>query len=305
MKLTDRQEERIGRYIDEVANELAELDDDGRRSALNRVRARIREELRQFTARDPDDQDIEMVLRACGSPTSQASYLMGKKPMRRVVPAPAQTTTSRPTTPRTARSAWSLDTEAGRFLGVCAGMAHEFDLDPRALRVFIVLLAIVSGPVAVLLYLGAFAFMLFQTPASEAPDVPAKPLVGTLIVTFAIGLAIFVGMELVVWAITFVYQKYLGGSVQALSPQWRWIADVGIGRFIFALFCSLPLAALSALPVPANWGRTLRKLSHAVLAVYAVYLAYGVACLLTGVVLDLAEQVAGQNVGDVLSTFIY
>lgn len=46
-----------------------------------------------------------------------------------------------------------LDKGNGKLLGVCAGIARWFDLDVTLVRLTMILLALVSGPVALGLYI--------------------------------------------------------------------------------------------------------------------------------------------------------
>ena len=53
------------------------------------------------------------------------------------------------------------------------------------------------------------------------------------------------------------------------------------------------LAFLGGLPAANNWDKTLRKVSQAILALYAVAVCFGIASTLTGIILQFVEKYAG------------
>jgi hypothetical protein len=78
-----------------------------------------------------------------------------------------------------------------------------------------------------------------------------------------------------------------------LPGDWAWLAWRGDSLFTWALLLALPVAALSALPVPAAWAATLRKVAWALVAVYAVALCFGLACYFVGTAVALASDFEG------------
>lgn len=45
------------------------------------------------------------------------------------------------------------DKANARFLGICAGLARSFDVDPTLVRITLVLLGLFTGPVVILAYI--------------------------------------------------------------------------------------------------------------------------------------------------------
>src|SRR5690606_25819427 len=89
----------------------------------------------------------------------------------------------------------------------------------------------------------------------------------------------------------------------AIESRWTWYADGTFGTFVWALIFVLPLAALSALPVRADWQPTFRKLAHAGVAIYSVYAAYGLGSLLAGAGMHFAARYDGPTLSEIARNF--
>jgi phage shock protein PspC (stress-responsive transcriptional regulator) len=289
MNLTNKQEKRISDYLSAVARELGGISEEERKAALYRVRARIREELRQFKKGKPKDADVEAILKRCGSPKKQAQQLTkAKKRSQGTAQAPAIA----PQVPRRrihAPADWSLAPEEGLFLGVCAGLGRQFDLEPLLIRV----LVLVTGPIGVTAYLVAYAVLYARSDKEAVPPPSAMGLVTAVASVTLVAVALFVGVQLVAKGLEILYGQYGEGSVFTLGPQWNWLLEGQFGRFVWTVVFACPLAALAALPINEAWARTLRKLSHATVAIYAVWLTYGLACLVVGMALELSSDFDG------------
>lgn len=79
--------------------------------------------------------------------------------------------------------------------------------------------------------------------------------------------------------------------------------DAGTCLF-WVLVLALPVAAISALPVPKVWANTLRKTVHAGLAVYAIWLCYGIASVIVGIILSSVGQFSGTAGTDAIFSLI-
>jgi len=301
MNLTDKQARRIGQYLKDVADELGDVEDELRNTAMAQVRTRIREELNQFAPRNPDDDDVERVLQACGTPKGHAAYVLGRtKPNNR----PAESETPRPQTPPRVE-AFELLPEEGRFLGACAGLGHHFDVSPWMVRALFLLL-LLTGPFAVIAYLACYAFMYTRTHPDRAPRIDLGKVVYAGVAYFLVTLAIHVGVSLVLWGVRYVYEHpSVGGSIPGIGYEWTWIYNEKGGAFFWTVLFSIPLAIFSALPVHDAWAKTIRKLAQVTIALYAVYLAYGMGALLAGIGINEASRAQGIDPVQLLSDWLY
>jgi hypothetical protein len=105
------------------------------------------------------------------------------------------------------------------------------------------------------------------------------------------------------WLIDVGYNQMIEQPLE-YSAQWGWLPDWR-GYFLFwALMYCLPVRAVAALPVTANWDATLRKTADAGMALYAVVLCFGVASALTGAIVRGIQQLPeAPNAGALLGLF--
>lgn len=283
-KLTEPQERRVTRYLRDVAAHLADLSPQEREAALARLNARIDRELSRFP-NGLDDADLDKVLAGCGSPSSQAARLMPAK---------------NPAAPRPFVS-WPDRV----WLGVCGGIAQRLDIDANIVRLIAVLLGLVLPllPLLLVAYLALYFWDYFSTERPSIDPIEPLKLVKTLASTFGVAVALHIGTRVLLLFVTHAYQTVTEQPL-ALERRWNWIAyDAGTWLF-WVLVVGLPLAALSALPVPKAWAGTLKKTVQAGLALYAVWLCFGIASVLTGIILRSVEDFSGTAGTDALFSLI-
>ena len=283
-KLTEQQERRVTRYLRDAGAQLAGLSPPEREAALSRLNARIDSELARFP-KGMDDAGLDKMLARCGSPSSQAARLIPAK------------------NPAAARPfvAWPDRV----WLGVCGGIAQRLDIDANIVRLIAVLLGLVL-PLLPLLLVAYLALYFWDYFSAERPNIdPIEPinLAKTLASTFGVAIALHVGTRVLLLFITHAYQSVTEQPL-ALERRWNWIAyDAGTWLF-WVLAIGLPLAALSALPVPKAWAGTLKKTVQAGLALYAVWLCFGLASVLTGIILHSVEDFSGTAGTDALFSLV-
>jgi len=269
MKLTDSQKRRINTYMREVGAYLDDLDEDRRRDALIQLRRRLEQELARYGDVPVADSDVEAVLDTCGPPSVQAALLAG-------------------TTPSEAGET-RLHAD-GLWLGVCAMLAHRFDLPPYALRLVAVLIGIAPPllPVVLLAYVAVYFALRHSELHDETPPIDWFPLLKELALPFFALLALHAVsrgfMELIrrlVWR--FFEEEVL------ISGRWGWLEIRGTGIFLWLLFCLLPLTVIYTITPTRTWQATLKKVSHASIAVYALMLCFGLASYLVGVILQFID----------------
>jgi phage shock protein PspC (stress-responsive transcriptional regulator) len=271
MNLTQRQEWLIARYLRAVSDELGDVSDAARERLLNRLRNRIALELRALdaaplnAAADP----VVALIQRLGAPTHAASQLLDQY---------GET------------GALALKVGQCVWLGVCSGLAERFGLQARTLRACAIALGLVTGPAALLIYLGLYLEMYLITDLPDVPRIQKGKVVRYLLGTLAAIVAFHLGAAGFLIAVRKVYLKIMTHEGMPLLRGWDWLAV----NASFLLFCALaillPFAVLGALPLANQWDRTVKRLLQAGLALYAVTLAFGMASFLVGLLIQTARE---------------
>ncbi|MCC6794389.1 MAG: PspC domain-containing protein [Candidatus Hydrogenedentes bacterium] len=263
IELTESQERRIARYLRDVGEQLRDLSVEDRERALSRLNARIERELAR-TGDPIGDEYLDKVLAGYGSPASQAARIRDAK----VEGEPK------------CLLAWSRRL----WLGVCAGLARYFNLDPTVVRALAVLLSFVPLLLPVVLW-GYLAFYLYQYNSVKGRAL--DPIDGMKVAKNAGALA---GVAVVLHACARFFLFFIAyAHAQVMQTplsypgNWGWLAHESGFLFFMMLATGIPLAAIASMPVSTEWSGTLRKLSQATLAIYAVVLCLGVASAIVGV----------------------
>ena len=142
MRLTDQQERLIARYLREAGEHMAELPDRARERALEVLREEILDAIPPFNSAVPDDADVELALRTVGPPSGHAARFAA--PSRHAKTA------------RQDRPPPAADPGERRWLGVCAAISEQTGTPVGLVRWGAVLLGVVTGPVALIIYIGVF-----------------------------------------------------------------------------------------------------------------------------------------------------
>lgn len=271
MRLTQRQEWLVARYLRAVSETIPTSSDAVRERVANRLKSHIHQALHRLDNPSPGDADVLAVLDEFGNPAQQATtfldtYGKGQGP--------------------------ALSPDDGVWLGVCSGLAKHFGVPVLWIRAGAVILGLL-GPVALLAYLAAYFEMYFVARTPDTPPIRPWRVAGHLVGVFASAIAMHVGTRAVLYGIRWLYPLLLPGDHFPSIGSWAWIED----EMPFLLFCALsvtlPICVLSALPMTNDWSVTTRRVFQAVLAVYALVLCSGIASYLAGAILAGVEQFAG------------
>ncbi|MBI2433042.1 MAG: PspC domain-containing protein [Candidatus Hydrogenedentes bacterium] len=269
MKLTQRQESLITRYLRDVAIQLdQDLPETEREQGLGQVQKRIDRELRSLDKPAVEDADVEAVLERLGTPARQASILSPRRDPRRVL---------------------MLGRDNVIWLGVCSGVAARTDLDPWIVRAFAVVLGlpVFTAPVVVTVYIALYLYM--RRNSGRLAPLDTLRIVGRGAGTFLIALALHAGCGYLLRLVDFLYGYYLKRELPNVG-EWGWLQANRDEYFFYAFMVSVPLAVLSALPLAGGWDYTLKRLSQAVLAVYGIVLSFGLASFAVGIILEFVQQ---------------
>lgn len=269
MKLTQKQESLITRYLREVAVQLdTNLPQKVRERGLARLSAQITRGLNGLGKETVDDADVMGVLARLGTPAAQAASLKPSGEPERSAP---------PTSERI-------------WLGVCMGVARRLDLEPWTVRTLAVILGFLTGPVAVTVYL----ILAITTERDAHPPIAPLRVIIRVGATLAAALALHLGTAYCVRLIYFVHEVHLKRPIPEMG-DWAWVDLHGGQALFWALFLCLPVAALSAMPLANAWEQSLKRAVQAGLALYGIVLSFGIAATLVGLILDFVRDFAGQG----------
>lgn len=241
--------------------------------AIADLKNRIHRSLRSENGdRIPEDADIERVLGELGSPAKCAAAIQ--------------------------ESALASDSpEYAVWLGACAALAERLEVEPWVPRaVFVVTgLSGLGAPLALWAYLGLY-FTFYYNRGDTWPRIRPWKAAKPAAIIAATAILLHVGAELALWFIYWAPAKLMDTPVMTVSPGWSWLEREMGGYCFWAFVTSVPLALIGGLPVKREWAATLYKCAQALLALYALAIAFGLASLIVGMILNLAQQFAGFDI---------
>lgn len=176
------------------------------------------------------------------------------------------------------------------WLGVCDNMSVQTGWSVGMIRFLFVALGCFTGPVAILVYLAAFALGTQRHPG-DYPTVDD----GRVVVALLRLLGIAGGVFAVSWGLEFFaaigFLEYFGQLPEI--GVWGRMGSYGAESLLVVLVLLSPLAALGALPLAYRWGNTFSTIVNAGLAIYLVVIGLGVASTMFGYLLGALTQLAG------------
>lgn len=272
MKLTNKQEWLVARYLRAVIQGMEEAPESARDQALAHLKGRIAKTFSSMPGDSLNDPDVVAALDAIGSPSEVAREYLQR---RRTDPGIASDGADR---------VW---------LGVCAGWAARSGTSTRRVRLLAVLLGLCTGPLALLAYLAAYLEMYFSARADSEESGGARiswwRAAGYTLGTGGGAIAIHVGARLVFRLIEAVYGRLMPGAPFPNLGEWDWFVRDGGSLLFLALVIAVPVAALSAMPLANRWDRTGKLIFEAILALYAMAVCLGIASRLVGLTRVLVE----------------
>lgn len=277
MQLTQKQESLIAQYLRDVSRRLdASLPEPAREQRVRQLQARIYRELENTRRSVFTDEDIIGVLRQTGQGRATAA------PAPPTVETPPVAPASRPSRRRAAT------TEQPIWLGVCAYNAERFGIEPWIMRLVAVVLGFITGPIAVLGYLAAFAEFYLASDEAERPTISYPLLALRTGVPFLILIMLRWGGGQAKTLLAYGHEQLLKEPMPPLG-KWDWYQHYDGMLFFLALISVVPLAALSGLPLANAWSHSLKRLAQAIVALYGAVLCFGLASLLVGIILDRVQ----------------
>ncbi|MBI5095811.1 MAG: PspC domain-containing protein [Candidatus Hydrogenedentes bacterium] len=175
------------------------------------------------------------------------------------------------------------------WLGVCGGVARRFDMDTRTIRAMAVVLGLLTGPLALLAYLGLYINLYVGTEDESVPTIDRARFVRLTLGTLGGLMALYAGSSVLDALICSAYAKFAAHAPESLG-SWRWLNRQGSGLFFWSLILLLPIAALAGLPLANGWERTGKKIVQAGVALYAMIICLGIASVVVGVLLQFVKD---------------
>ena len=293
MKLTEPEQTAITRYLREVAMYM----DDRypvavRRRELNAFHRKIQESLgATANGGNVSNEHVKALLMRLGPAEKRAATLLPK-----VVSEPGEEKATRQgrtqgqRAPRAVPNQRVEKDQTGEtvWLGVCARLAERMEIEVWYIRALAIIFG-VTGPLAVVLYLGLYAKMYYSAAERERPVIVRSKIVKRFATTFGVAFMLFVGTYYGSRLIYFLNAELLRRPQPVLGP-WGWIAEKQGMFFLLTLLFLLPLSVLSAMPLANAWDQSLKRVLQAGLAVYGLVLSFGIASLVVGIILSVVRD---------------
>lgn len=280
-------------FLRESGRAVQTLSPAAQAQTLSQVRRQLRDELRRLPEERVEDEELSDLLNRLRATTSRKESANGLETVpanRDVEPgvphggrAPQQ---AEERTEVRRKSRHPFASSRREWLGVCLGLAEQSGLSPVALRAGFLVGGILTGPLAVLVYLGLYLAEYRRTREDVPPIDRAR--VGRLVGGTAAVLGALLGVTAAgLWAVDFAYVRVLD---QALDPGvWGNFRDNFPMVSMGAALVFLPVAGVASLPLANDWDETLAKVIRAALALFALLLALGFASYLAGALITAAQ----------------
>lgn len=307
MELTEKHILHVSRYISEIEEKIGDqLSANQRERALARLHARIEEKLKTSLTSEMEDAEIMQLLYKMGQPETQAAILVrvwgdasasdtaSTSPEARQEPG-SRTGAEKPATESSAtpaRASLPQSADNAVWLGVASYIAEKNKWPTWALRFLFVLMGLISGPVALMLYMLVFVVLRargsIQSPARFHPTrIVLNPLFTGAVMTL-----FYLGGIYGIQGIRMAHEKYLERPVPPLN-EWAWL-EIEAGRMFFgALLFLLPLALFSAMPLANRWDYSLKRFTQSGVVLYAISVSFGLASFITGIIINFVNEFAG------------
>jgi hypothetical protein len=277
MQLTSAQEELIRGFLRECGVTVRHLPPAARDQVLGQLRQGLRSEIQAaFQGGGLSEERLSGIFERLQ--VSASGWQASTEPA-----AESVRTVPRATQPRVE----PVDESDGILLGVCDYWGERWGWEPVQLRILLCALGALTGPAAVLVYLGGYAEwrsrkkrggVKWREPLRRFGEVALAS--GVLFVTAKLSLA---GMQ---WIYASVFQKPL------LLSEWG-LLESGQGAMAAGVVLMLgPLAALGGMPVKGTWGNRIRSGVQIGLGGYGVLVAVQIAYALTGFLLRVVDRLA-------------
>jgi len=273
MSKREENKTKITNYLKEVGAHLRDVDTDDRRVLLTELNARIHADVKgRVPANDQDVTVVEEVLGDYGSPLNQAEKL-------------------RDESAESGNDGSILSWDDRVWLGVCSGVAQRIGIDANFIRLVLVVLGFIPPllPFLITAYFGFYAVVYVASPKGALPRLRIFPIVRRTVITAIAGTGLYGGAYVLLLVMSRLSLQILGTGL-LIGGQWNWLLTQNKPMFFWVMVYVMPVAVMSAMPVKSSWAGTLDKVVKAALALYAMIICVGLAYMITGLLVDGADQ---------------
>lgn len=273
MSVREEDKSRITQYLTEVGAHLRDVDTENRRALLIGLNKRIHADMQgREPANGQDVTVVEEVLEELGSPARQAEELRD---------ASAEFGGNRTIL------GWSDRV----WLGVCSGVAQRIGIDANFIRLVLVVLGLLPPllPFLIVAYLGFYAVVYTAAPKGALPRLRIVPVLRRTVATALAATAIYGGTYLMLSLLSRLSKQILGMGL-IIDSQWNWLLTSNESLFFWVMVYVMPVAVVSAMPVKSTWASTLEKVVKAALVLYALAVCVGLGYMITGLLIEGADN---------------
>ncbi len=178
------------------------------------------------------------------------------------------------------------------WLGVLAWCAAVLDWPVWALRILTVIIGLVTAPIALLVYMGAYLWL--RVNGRIEGTMPLRPwrMFFRPVVTALMLIVIHFAGIYAIKAVRVLHENWLNRAMPDMA-EWAWY-DAEAGRmFFWALVLLAPLALFSAMPLANAWDYSIKRFVQACTALYAIAVSFGVASFISGLILAFVREFTG------------
>lgn len=279
MQLSQQQERYIANYLRDVALHIhPDVPASRSQRALELLETRLRRAIEGKVTDPVQDSDVVRILDDFGSPESHAEQVRPDASIRKEHEQTA------------AQAVW---------LGVCAHWGTTLGIPIAYLRYACFAAGLVTGPLALWAYLAAYIHLRVTTPKDKRATIEYPRIIWNVATCIVVATLLSTALDYALWGLDFAHMRVFERNLPSVGA-WGWVRFEGPGYYPLTLFTTIPLAVLAGLPLAGGWGGSLKRLYFAILTLYGIYLSYGMASLVVGLILVLTEQFGGVNLMDYL-----
>ncbi len=174
------------------------------------------------------------------------------------------------------------------WLGVCVAIAEQFGFGVAPVRATVGAIGLLTGPVAVTMYLLAYAYFYSSKHGEGAPRVSVGRVLRPVGELAAALVSMVVVFAAAVWFVDWVYKLAIG--YPPVPDKWSGFA-VGANRLVFwgGIFMA-PFSVLAGLPVAPPWDWSIPRALRTGLIVLGILLSLAFASYLTGALLGAVRD---------------
>ena len=296
MRLTERQQNMVTVFLKESGETVRRLTPEAQAQAISQVKTRLKNDLNRMGDRALQDEEVAEVLMQCRVTSTGWQHPTRPKSAPASTPdppAPAKVEESPPgeVEPVAVRAEPRTVTHPDGWLQVCRSLSSRYGYDVRIVRTAFVVFGILTGPVALITYLGLFFEQYFGSRGKRSVRIDKDRVVRTAAKAVLVTAALYASAFGLLWAAEWSYLRFVSNDWSI--GGWGWLLRYQHIQFFFVLVTLTPVAVLSAMPLPNQWDRTLDRCVRAGWVLYAAFLCTGIAAALAGSILGILTDFAG------------